>query len=110
MMVPSIRLMAMRTVPTKMPMSFIGILPTIIMQRMVTQSNMAVDKFSNPIRKTNGATATKINLKALLLAPFSVCMALRICATASITAPLASSDGWKLNPTRLIHLDAPFAD
>ena len=85
-----------------------GTRPIIIMHRMVIQSSMAVDRFSIPMKKTKMLHTDKMNLKARLSAPWSVCMALRIWATARTTAPLASSDGWNCMPTRLIHLDAPF--
>ena len=47
---------------------------------------------------------------ACLSAPLSVCMALSICAVASITVPLAISDGWNWKPSSAIHLCAPFVD
>ncbi len=37
-------------------------------------------------------------LKAFLSVPLSSCMALSICASASIMVPLAISEGWNVNP------------
>lgn len=65
----------------------------IIMHKMVMHRSMAVDKFSSPMRMINGQQAVKTYLKALRSAPFCVCIALRICATTSTTAPLAISEG-----------------
>ena len=40
-----------------------------IMAKIVILRSMAVDKFSSPMRITNGAVATSMNLNAFLLAP-----------------------------------------
>ena len=77
---------------------------------MVRHRSKAVDKFSSMMGKIMIALIVSIYLKALLSAPFSFCMALRICATASTSVPLAISEGWNWMPTRLIHLDAPLVD
>ena len=50
-------------------------------------------------------TATHKNVCGL--APFSVCIALRICATASMSVPFAISDGWNCTPAMPNHLLAP---
>ena len=48
-----------------------------------------------------------IYLKACLSAPFSVCIALRICETANTRVPLAISDGWNRMPITVTHRCAP---
>ena len=55
--------------PTSLPIWFIGTRPMSIMAKIVILRSMAVDKFSSPMRPTNGVVATSMNLKAFLLAP-----------------------------------------
>ena len=74
------------------------------------QSNIAVDKFSNPISGMMKAQTISTYLNARLSAPFSVCMALRICATASTIVPLAISEGWNCMPMKFIHLCASLVE
>ena len=54
----------------------------------------AVDKFSRPISTAMGNTIIRIYLKALLSAPSSRCIALRIWAVTSTMVPFAISEGW----------------
>ena len=80
---------------------------TIIM-KTTALSRAAVEKFSTKISGIIVAPTMRMYLKACLSAPFSVCIALRICAVARIMVPFASSDGWNWKPKRGIHLCAPF--
>ena len=66
---------------------------------MTTPNNMAaVERFSKPMSPTMGSVMARMYLKATLSAPFSRCMALSIWASASMSAPLAISDGWNVKP------------
>ena len=64
------------------------------MKKMITHSNTAVDKFSAMISGMMKKHTLRMYFMACLSAPWSVCMALRICAVARTIVPLAISEGW----------------
>ena len=71
-----------------------------IITKTTPKSSTAVERFSSPMSATAGTTSQRMYFMALgsVPLPSSRCMALRICAVASIMVPLASSDGWKVKP------------
>ena len=86
------------TTPNKRPICDMGIRPMNIIRKMTAQSRAAVDRFSMPMRKAVGNNTARIYPNALRSAPFSRCIALRICAVTKTIVPLAISDGWKVKP------------
>ena len=93
--------------PSSFPSCWPGTLPMNIMRNTTTTSNTAVDRFSRIMRAAIGNVTSSTYFMVRLSAPVGVCMALIICAVASITAPLASSDGWNCMPRNSIHRCEP---
>ena len=63
------------------------------------QMSMAVERFSSPMRAASGKAIHSTYLNVFSSVPSSVCMALRICATAKTMVPLAISEGWNWMPS-----------
>ena len=81
-------------IPSSFPSCVAGTRPMSIIMKTTIQSNAAVERFSSMMSGMKNMHTVNIYLKACLSAPFSVCIALRICDTASTSVPLAISDGW----------------
>ena len=99
-----------RVTPISFPNWRIGTRPMTIINKITKHKSAAVERFSNPIRGTIKAHTMRINLKAFLSAPWSVCSALSIWAVANTRVPLAISDGWNCIPMKLTHRCAPLVD
>ena len=90
-----------------MPICTIGTRPITIIISTTVHSRTAVERFSSIIKKAIGTARNNMKLNALRSAPCSPCIALRICASASIMVPLAISEGWKVKPKTLSTRCAP---
>ena len=96
--------------PISFSISFFGTCPMNIIIITTKNSSAAVDRFSSAMGPMRNMQISIIYLNAFLSAPFGVCIALRICATANITVPLAISEGWNCMPRNDSHLLAPLVD
>ena len=81
--------------------------PKNIMPTTTSPMSMAVERFSSMMRKMSGQVMVSTYLKVFSSVPSSVCMALRICATARTMVPLAISEGWNCRPKSDTHRWAP---
>ena len=79
-----------------------------IIRYTVPKSRAAVDQFSGAISAHPTKVMPMMYLKALGLAPSSVCFLLRMKAVTMMMAILANSEGWKSMPKRLSQREAPF--
>ena len=93
-------------IPASLPNCFKETKPMNIIKKTTAKSIAAVERFSSPINTQAGMVIERIHLKAFLSAPFSRCIAARICATANTIVPLAISEGWNVKPNRLIQRPA----
>ena len=95
------------TVPSSLPSCCPGTFPMNIIRKITVHSSTAVDRFSTMISGMMNAHTMSMYFIARLSVPAGVCMALRICAVASIRVPLAISDGWNCMPRISIHRCEP---